>query len=106
MGLLCHELLCPCSVRVFGSGLVHNAGSNGGINGNNQAGTTVTGLSSAALNAQTNAGKKRSVGVIPQESVLPAGSDPLGTGYAGSVPSTSGTASTAGSANTIAANPQ
>lgn len=85
---------------------MHNAGSNGGIDGNDQAGTTVTGLSSATLNAQTNNGRKKSMGVIPQESVLPAGSDPLGTVYAGSVSSSSGTASTTSSANTITANPQ
>lgn len=87
---------------------MHDAGSNGGINGNSQAGTTVTGLSSATLNAQTNTGKTAGVGVIPQESVLPAGSNPLGAVYAGSgsVSSTAGTASTTSSANTIAANPQ
>jgi hypothetical protein len=84
---------------------VPNAGANGGINGNEQAGTAVTGLSSASLNAQTDTGANKGVGAIPQESVLPAGSNPLGSVYAnsGTTSSTTGTASTA---NTIAANPQ
>ena len=70
------------SLRIYTSPLpaphVH-AGSNGGVNGNSQVGNQVTGMSSAALNAASNTDtqNKKRVGVIPQESILPAGSNPL-----------------------------
>ena len=84
-----------------------HAGSNGGINGIGQAGTALTGLSSATLNAQgTNqgsVGKKGSVGVIPQETILPAGSDPLSSSTGIPDPVNLKGAATLGS---VAANPQ
>ncbi|CAK0786487.1 hypothetical protein CVIRNUC_009700 [Coccomyxa viridis] len=84
-----------------------STGSNGGVNGIGQAGTALTGLSSATLNAQgTNqgsVGKKGSVGVIPQETILPAGSDPLSSSTGIPDPVNLKGAATLG---TVAANPQ
>ena len=104
VGGTCASLCHPADLLMaLSPALRVRAGSNGGVNGNSQVGAEQTGLSSASLNAQTNtdAAKKKKVGVIPQESINTAGQLSSTSSTGGT--STAGTTGTAGTIGTITA---